>query len=202
MTENITKQLKKSPRVVGSRDEKYMALAFSIANIFSKDPDTQVGAVIIDKNGRPQGWGYNGPPSCFNDDDIDWARPQKHSKIIHSEINAIQHSKGSLYSSTLYVTAPPCERCFLEIIGAGIKRIVYHKLYPKRGSSINDESLEKIRILAEMGQIELIEMELIDIFICTKENNEFPINFDLKPINSHMSKEQFDDMCNVTTPTE
>jgi dCMP deaminase len=64
------------PRLVPPRDDKYMGLAFMMAG-FSKDPNTQVGAIIVDRKNHPLGWGYNGPPSEILDCDVNWGRPDK-----------------------------------------------------------------------------------------------------------------------------
>ena len=86
---------------------------------FSKDPDTQVGAFIIDSSNRPLGWGYNGPPSSIKDEDINWERPHKYDYVEHAEENAIDFSRlgfQTLDGSTLYVTARPCKKCMLKIV--------------------------------------------------------------------------------------
>jgi dCMP deaminase len=159
MTENLKQSQKKSPRQVAKRDEKYMSLAFCIAYLFSKDPDTQVGAVLVGPNNMPRGWGFNGPPRNINDDDVNWNRPFKYSKIIHAEINAIRHSFLSagedLGNATMYVTAPPCEKCMLEMAMWGIGKVVYFASTPKEGSSINKESFEKVQEIAIMSKIKL-----------------------------------------------
>ena len=70
-----------SPRNVPERDSKYMALAWIVAG-FSKDPNTQCGAIIIDSKNNPLGWGYNGPPRLIDDNSFSWGRPEKYDKII------------------------------------------------------------------------------------------------------------------------
>lgn len=112
------------PRAVPSKDDKYMGLAFWAAS-FSKDPNTQMGAVIVSSDNRPLGWGYNGPPRNILDSQINWGRPDKYDWIIHAEDNAIDHSMGSLHNSTLYVTGKPCKKCMLKIVSSGIKNVVF-----------------------------------------------------------------------------
>jgi dCMP deaminase len=116
---------KVSPRATPTRDERYMALAFMYAG-FSKDPNTQHGAVIITDDNCPLGAGYNGPPRQFDDSDMDWSRPAKYHNIIHSEVNAMNHSVQSLLSgSMMYVTGKPCSECMKDIVGRGITRVIY-----------------------------------------------------------------------------
>lgn len=113
------------PRVTPTRDERYMALAFLHAG-FSKDPNTQHGAVIVTEDNFPLGLGYNGPPRQFDDNDVDWSRPAKYHSMVHSEINAMNHSDPSLLSgSTIYVTGKPCSECMLDIVARGISKVVY-----------------------------------------------------------------------------
>ncbi|MCK9458332.1 MAG: deaminase [Proteobacteria bacterium] len=145
------------PREVPTRDERYMGLAFCIAQLFSKDPHTQVASVIVGDENRPKGWGYNGPPQSIADDEVDWSRPEKYDMIVHSEINAINHSFGSLKEATIYITAPPCPRCMLEIIAAGIDKIIYFNFRADAGSSVNAEALAKIEEIAKKAGIQLTE---------------------------------------------
>lgn len=114
------------PRQVPHRDDYYMGLAFWVASK-SKDPNTQVGAIIISHDNIPLASGYNGPPRSIIDNSVDWSRPAKYDWVIHAESNAIKHvqSKDCLKQATVYVTALPCKACMLEMVAVGIKRVVY-----------------------------------------------------------------------------
>lgn len=143
-----------NPREVPNRDEFYLGMAFW-ASSRSKDPSTQCGAFIISKDNEPLGWGYNGPPKSIIDTNISWSRPEKYDFIIHAEVNAINHAKGNLLDSTIYVTAKPCKNCMLSIVNSGISRVVY---FPYKGSdknsmlsnSIISEKTEEIAKLANV----------------------------------------------------
>lgn len=89
----------------------------------SKDPKTQVGAVIVDKDNRILSIGYNGMPRGIPDDEAHWSK--KHLYVSHAEDNAISFCKGDLEGSTLYVTFLPCNECAKRIIQNKIKRVVY-----------------------------------------------------------------------------
>jgi dCMP deaminase len=147
------KSKKVPPRKTPQRDARYMGLAL-IHAAFSKDPNTQIGAVVIDADNDPQGTGYNGPPSEIPDDSFDWKRPDKYDNVIHAEENAIDHSKGSLKGSTLYVTGMPCKRCMLRIINKKIKRVVYLDTPVPEGSSLNTDRKESLDI-AKRGKLKL-----------------------------------------------
>lgn len=118
---------------VPSKANVYMAMAKLISKR-SKDPNTQVGAVIVSKEDRILSVGYNGFPNRCNDDDFPWARKAeseydtKYPYVVHAELNAILNFRGdnkALEGSTLYVTLFPCHECAKAIIQSGISRIVY-----------------------------------------------------------------------------
>jgi dCMP deaminase len=157
-------ETKVNPRIVPDRDSKYMGEAWMKA-AFSKDPNTQVGAVIVDSNNMPLGSGYNGPPRKIIDSSFSWERPpkenpdafSKYDVIVHAEINAIDHSLCSdLSGSTLYVTAMPCPSCMLEIVRKEISRVVYYDFQSSQTSSLqNSDWREKSVKLATMGHVRL-----------------------------------------------
>lgn len=118
-------------RQVPSWTEYYMDMARLVATR-SKDPSTQVGAVIVDSSGRIVSTGYNGFPPKVQDTEERWKRPQKYSRVVHAEMNAIGHAarRGtSLLGSTLYCTHFPCNKagCARLIITAGISCVVAGK---------------------------------------------------------------------------
>ena len=153
------------PRDTPGRDEKYMALAWFYAG-FSKDPNTQVGSVIVDENNIPLGHGYNGPPRQVDDAGFSWERPHpentgftKYDIVVHAEINAIDHSyNGNICGSTLYVTHFPCPRCMLEIARVGISRVCYMDVKSDPNSSVSNQSFrERSKKVAELGKVTLEE---------------------------------------------
>ena len=122
-------------------DKRFLELA-KLVGSWSKDPSTQVGAVIVDNNNRILSIGFNGFPKGVEDSEkrlVD--REQKYDIIIHAEANAILFADRSLEGCTIY-TWPfqPCSRCAGLIIQSGIKRIVSIKS--------NDKKWEKNFILS------------------------------------------------------
>ena len=145
------------PRHVPNRHEKYIGLAWMYAG-FSKDPSTQVGCVIIGRDNRLKGIGYNGPPPDIDDESFSWERPEKYRYIKHAEDNALRFSSGSLRGATLYVTAMPCEACMLDIVASPIKKVVYIAQKSDGGSMLrNQETIQNVMDLAVRSGIELIE---------------------------------------------
>ncbi len=112
-------------------DQYFMGVA-KLAAMRSKDPSTQVGACIVNRDHKILSMGYNGMPIGCDDDDMPWGRESddpletKYMFVCHAEFNAIlNYSGGSLRDSICYVTLFPCNECAKAIIQKGIKEIVY-----------------------------------------------------------------------------
>lgn len=106
-----------------SWEEYFMTLAI-VASLKSKDPSTQVGAVIIDKQTRKViSSGYNGFPRNLDDNQIPQERPEKYHYVVHAELNAILHALRDLTECSLYVTVFPCSECMKAIVQTGIKKV-------------------------------------------------------------------------------
>jgi dCMP deaminase len=118
--------------------EDYMGVSI-LSGKRSKDPNTQVGACIVNKDMKIVGIGYNGFPKGCSDEDFPWAREgsfleTKYAYVVHAELNAILNSMGrDLRDCTMYIALFPCNECVKAIIQSGIKRIVYlsDKYYDK-----------------------------------------------------------------------
>ena len=112
-----------------SWDEYFMGLAH-LSALRSKDPNTQVGACVVDQDNKVVTIGYNGMPRGINDSLVPWAREggfkeTKYAYVVHAELNAILNSPRSLKDCTLYVSLFPCNECAKAIIQSGIKKVVY-----------------------------------------------------------------------------
>ena len=112
-----------------SWDEYFMGVA-KLSAQRSKDPNTQVGACIVDKRKRIVGVGYNGFPDGCKDEDFPWEREGdfldvKYTYAAHAELNPILNSTTDLSGSTIYVGLFPCNECAKVIIQSGIKEVVY-----------------------------------------------------------------------------
>lgn len=113
-----------------SWDEYFMGIAILSANR-SKDPNTQVGACIVNSKNKIMSVGYNGLPAGCNDDDFPWDRDgeeynTKYPYVCHAELNAILNNGGSsLEGCKIYVALFPCNECAKAIIQCGIKEVIY-----------------------------------------------------------------------------
>lgn len=103
-----------------------MELAHRVAS-WSKDPATQVGAVIVNERKQILGIGFNGFPRGVEDDEEKYkVRETKLLYVCHAERNALDNCLIDLHSqnATLYCTFFPCTDCAKGIIQRGIRRVV------------------------------------------------------------------------------
>lgn len=116
-----------------SWDEYFMGIALLSAKR-SKDPSTQVGACIVNKNNKIMSLGYNGFPQGCDDDEFPWNREStdddflntKYPYVCHAELNAILNNRsGNLDECKIYVALFPCNECAKAIIQCGIKEVIY-----------------------------------------------------------------------------
>lgn len=108
---------------------KYFRLVKFMANMFSKDPSTKVGALFLKpKSLEILTLGYNGMPRGINERDATrWERPKKYELTEHAERNAIYNSARngvSLLGSICVVTMFPCHDCARGIINSGASAVV------------------------------------------------------------------------------
>jgi dCMP deaminase len=107
-------------------DRRFMDLARFISG-WSKDPSTQVGAVVANpRTKRVVSTGFNGFPAGVGDyEERLQKREIKYEMIVHAEANALLFAGPAAEGCALYVTPlPPCARCAVLIIQAGITRVV------------------------------------------------------------------------------
>ena len=111
-----------------SWDEYFMGVAL-LASKRSKDPNTQVGACIVDENNIILSTGYNGFPIGCSDDEFPWAREGEDTKypyVVHAELNTILNATGrNLRGARIYVSLFPCNECTKAIIQSGITEVIY-----------------------------------------------------------------------------
>jgi dCMP deaminase len=112
-----------------SWDEYFMGVAMLSAQR-SKDPNTQVGACIVNPQNRIVGVGYNGFPRGCSDDEFPWEREgsaldTKYVFVAHAELNAVLNSTEKLENCRIFVALFPCNECAKVIIQSGIKEVIY-----------------------------------------------------------------------------
>lgn len=135
--------------------KRYLKLASEIAT-WSKDPNTQVGAVVVGSKGQILSQGYNGFPrgisdttKRLNDRDI------KLSLVVHAEMNAIFNATSngvSLEGSTIFIHGlPACSECAKGIIQVGIRKVVVSKQCIESRPHWNDSWNKSKAMFAEAG---------------------------------------------------
>lgn len=123
------------------KDLVYLDVAKKVAEL-SKDKNTHVGSVIIDKQGAVVSTGRNGTVAGFNDEEIPHSREKeiisfyennvkveleanKYFVMIHSECNALFYGdKSRIIGSTIYVTGMPCPQCALQLAQHKVAKVV------------------------------------------------------------------------------
>lgn len=118
-------------------DRHFLGLALAHAQM-SKDPATRVGSIIVGPDREIISAGFNGFPRGVADTPERLGdRETKLKLIVHAEMNAVLAGARlgmRLKGCTLYLAAtdesglvwggPPCARCTVEIIQAGITDII------------------------------------------------------------------------------
>ena len=113
-------------------DQRFFEMAYLVAS-WSKDPSTQVGAVIVRPDKTVASVGFNGFPQWMDDhEDLYKDRSIKMSKIIHAEMNALLFCKEPKDCILYTYPFPPCDRCAVHLIQAGIQRVVAPRHLPER----------------------------------------------------------------------
>ena len=138
-----------------SWDEYFMSVAY-LSAMRSKDPNSQVGACIVNKEKKIVGIGYNGMPIGCSDDELPWNRTAedildtKYPYVCHAELNAILNKNGSdVKDCTIYVGLFPCNECSKLIIQSGIKRVVF----------ISDKYRDKPEFIASKRLLQMARVE-------------------------------------------
>ena len=143
-------------------DHHFLRMALECAAM-SKDPSTRVGAVLVDHRAIV-GTGFNGLPRGIADTQGRLAdRDTRLRLVVHAEVNAILNAArvgACTLNTTLYIAAtdsggaiwggPPCVRCAVHVIQAGITEVVSYpfKSVPSRW---RDDLAEALSLLAEAG---------------------------------------------------
>lgn len=147
-----------------SWDDYFMGLAHLSAKR-SKDPSTQVGAVIVNPQHRVVGIGYNGFPYGCDDDVFPWAREGKSNEtkypyVVHAELNAILNCSQSCKGCTIYISLFPCNECAKAIIQSGISRVIYE----------SDKYAATDNVIASKKMLNAAGVELIQLDHCIDIN--------------------------------
>jgi dCMP deaminase len=128
--------------------EFWMELALLAAKR-SKDPDTQVGAVLVCPSNDLHFIGYNGFPKKLPETPERWKRPEKYRRVLHAEQNAILNRNCSVKDWICYVTLKPCSGCMLELAQAGIAKVIYLRNREDLEYELTEEIASELGIILE-----------------------------------------------------
>ena len=142
--------------------DEYFMLQAMMASFKSKDPNTKVGCVFVDRNNHQLSMGYNGQIAGIDESKIPWGNvrsvpldQQKYAYVVHSEANAILHAKADLEGSRCYVTLFPCHECAKMMATVKVKEVVF--LSDKYNGSVENQIAKKI---FDMSRISYRELKL------------------------------------------
>jgi dCMP deaminase len=148
----------------------FLRLACEAASM-SKDPSTRVGAILVNDRRSIIAAGFNGFPRRLRDSAERLAdREQRLALTVHAELNAILQAAEagiSTRNTTLYYVwqdvatgeyygGPPCVRCAVELIQAGVTGIFgYNAPMPVRW----EQSSLMSRIVLDEAQVPFTEID-------------------------------------------
>ncbi len=138
-------------RKVPNWDQYYLEVCRVVA-LRSKDPNTQIGCVIVGPAHEIRSTGYNSLPRGIRDDVPErLERPTKYLWMEHAERNAIYNAARAgtaTESCTLYVEIMPCMDCARAIVQAGIAQVVIsQQRMSQYTSEYYDEHFRKVEEL-------------------------------------------------------
>jgi len=143
---------------------QYLKLAQQFAKIFSKDPSTQVGAILLAPNSyQILSMGFNGMPRGIKESSPKrWLRPLKYKLVEHAERNALYNAcrhGAALEGSIAVITLFPCYDCARGLIQSGIRTVVTCETNERKFRWKENWTVAKL-LLEEAG---------IDIILLTEE---------------------------------
>ena len=143
-----------------NKDEKWMKIAISEANLAINEGEIPVGAVLI-KNGKLIAKAHNRP--ILN-----------HDPTAHAEVEVIRKAGKKLKNyrlakSILYVTLEPCAMCLGAIMHARIERIVFGASDLKTGvcgskANLTLEAFFTHKVKVDGGVLEEENKEILQSF--------------------------------------
>lgn len=155
--------------MIGKWELRYIELAKHISS-WSKDPSTQVGAVIVGEKGQILSQGYNGFPRGVKDLPCRFEdKETKYKFTSHAEINCIYNASYngvSLKDSSIYIWGtdgiPVCHECAKAIIQVGIKHVYcYNPYYLRENFNIHTKwfkSHKTAQLMFQEAQVEYFEV--------------------------------------------
>jgi dCMP deaminase len=130
-----------------SNDENYMDIVLLITRSSHKKGGSMGCIIVNDPCGKSDEEFYNSIMAASTNKSL----YKENDSDIHAEVSTIGQcaEQGlSTRNGTIYITMPPCKKCFGAIVSAGIKRVVSNKKYQ-----------DQIQNSAKRHGIELVSMD-------------------------------------------
>jgi len=140
-------------------DLRLLGLARHVSH-WSKDPSTQVGAVIADQKHRVLSLGFNGFARGVRDlaERLE-NREMKYDMIIHAERNAVLFANAPVDGASVYVwPLLPCAQCAATLIQAGVGEVVAPAADSERAERWAAQ-IHLARTMFEEAGIKVIELD-------------------------------------------
>lgn len=131
--------------------ERWMQYVRAVANDYSEDPETRVGAAIIRYDQMKSiGWNhfpYGTPKDYWRDKKL------KKGHVVHAETHALLNAgKLGAKGSTLYCTHHACRECAVLIVATGVLEIVCPQW---DGCTGTKESIEEAKLVFSRAGVEV-----------------------------------------------
>lgn len=128
----------------------------------SKDPNTNVGCVIVGPDNNIRSTGYNSFPRGINDSVPErLERPEKYMWLEHGDRNAIYAAARvgtPLEGCKMYLPGLPCMDCGRAIIQVGIVEVVYDAVWQEDWETKTPRyvpDFQRVKILLSEGMVKL-----------------------------------------------
>lgn len=139
---------------------RFLDLAKHVS-MWSKDPSTKVGSVIIGERNIVIGLGFNGfPRGVLDKKSLYDNREEKLSRVVHAELNAIANATQNVRGATIFTYPfPPCAECTKAIIQFGIRKVIA----PRPSPELRERWAKSLEVAEEMLKQAEIPLVLVKV---------------------------------------
>lgn len=128
--------------------ETYMKMAHEMKKL-SPDSETQVGAIMLSREGRIIASSFNGFLRGAADNELPTTRPDKYQYMQHAERNILYNCsyEGIRTKDTVIIsTLSPCVDCLRACFQSGVVEIIFDELYDKFPNTDFYEKLPDVHV--------------------------------------------------------
>lgn len=152
-------------RVDGQQVTEVMREAYRVA-MYSPDPSTQNGAVLVDRNFNILASGCNDFPFGVSTEHWHGDKEPKYARVVHAEVAALlDAARRGVSTVGTYLVCPwaACSNCSKHIAEAGVSRLIRHKFANNgvtTGNHWYDDCILGDEIMRE-GGVAITEVEAV-----------------------------------------